>query len=722
MAYALKYYHNFQSIKSYGSGSEYRLEIYLEGYGGSSSELNKIERNSIQLDRAGDLLENVLGTTLSFNLFNQTEGQFSEFRDASWGDYMVKLIFDPSSANETKFIGYNQSEIYTESYDQPPYTAKLEFTDGLSHLKHVRFDNSGTLYEGQKTIIEVLRLCLNKLPNPVKIREFVNVYEDSINSTTTDSMLNQIYVDASVYKEKENNGDDSIEAGFFCYKVIEEILKPFNAHIFQADGFWYIIRTQEYRGNTMYYREFNANVGTESTVTIDATGSFTTNNRSVTGKNGMANELILVAPSTEMSIDPPLNRVQVTYNQQNLDANAANLLKNGCFDSTSISSGRTIPDFWDINGDDWTTYNSFFTAWGDKYWQFEPVGQETQTTIDTTKYIEQSKTNIPTSTLDSLLLKFDFVMFASYQHVQGGSANNPTYFIENNLEIVWEFEIKFGTYYLDGDNINGYSWTTTASRGQLKKIGLDSMSSSGANNKVYEISTLLPTLPQSAIVDFSIKIYKPYHNIDAYFSTNPDYTWDLTYLGHRCFTLMYLPEEAPPQETQILYAKIDEDENVEEIETIHGDGTNSVTLNSFRISTGVITDSWDRRGLSDGVGILTILLRQLRDLRSQFLKNLGGMLIGELDFYNTIEENSVRYWMKDYTWTVELNEWDVELMELRNDSAKTMDVVDDSQLADFGEFGDDDGGTLPYDPGRNNLVVSPPTSIIVNQNNLNNYY
>ena len=258
--------------------------------------------------------------------------------------YQEIIPFD--SADVLKFVGYNQSEIYTEPFDQPPYSSVLEFTCGLNHLKNVKFNEaenevietgidantnafspsvdltgtakgakfevdyiSGTvenlsiqiqtspddatwtdlgfgvgnnyamddiganyvrlkvvtvegaasvvdwkitpLYVGQKSLIEVIRLCLNKLPNTRSIIEFLNIYEDSINSTTTDSMLNQIFVDCSVYK---NIDEGEKETEFYCHKVLTECLKVFGVNLYQANGEWYIARVQEYNDTTIYYR------------------------------------------------------------------------------------------------------------------------------------------------------------------------------------------------------------------------------------------------------------------------------------------------------------------------------------------------------------------------------------------------------------------------------------------------------------------------------------
>ena len=733
MAYALKYYHNFHQIKDYSGATEWRLEIYLEGYGGGSSELENISRNSIILSRDGDLLNNVFGTKLSFSIWNETEGQYKEFRTASWGDYMVKLIFDPSGANTTKFIGYNQSEIYTEPYNTPPYASKLEFTCGLSHLKHVRWeDTGGALYDGQKSIIEVLRLALNKLPNPLGIREFVNIYEDSISSGTTFSMLNQIWVDSSVYKEKENKDDDTSEVGFFCYKVIEEILKPFNAHIYHANGIWYIVRTQEYLDTTMYYRNYNANVGTESTITISGAGSFSSNKRTVTGVNGLSNEMVLQSESTNMDIDPPLNRVEVNYNQKNIDSNASNILKTGCFNSRSVVNGSAgnveIPNFWTIAGDNWNNYNSFFGQGNSDYWQFEPTDQATRSAVSYSKYITQSKTSLPTATSDSLQMNFRVCFIGRAKLNSGGNiANSPENFFKNSLKFTWEMEIKFGTYYLLGDTVNGYSWQTTGGTAKFEREGLPiEVDTDTSIVQYFDIQETLPTLPQNAIVDFSIKIYKAYHNWAAYAATNSDYTLTFYNLGQTCFKILYLPDENPPIESLKLYSKVDEDENVESIETIHGDGSNTLTLNSFRLASGLITDVWNRRGKSDTAGVLTILLRQLRDLRSTFLKVLNGSILAEMEVYNTIEDTTdvtTVYWMRSFDYIVEECKWsNLELMELRDDTVTTLAITTATDLVTVPPtVTSGSSSSNNNDPNSNRSIVTPPATISSNQTNINNF-
>jgi len=727
MAFALKYYHNFKQIKEYTS-DDWRIEIYLDGYGGASSELAYLEAGSVNLSRQGDVLTQVWGSKLSFGLYNQTEAQYKEFRTASYGDYKVVLIKDPSGTPETKFIGYNQSEIYTETYNTPPYTTTLEFTCGLSHLKHIRWDNSGTLYTGQKSIIETIRLCLNQLPEPIKIREFVNIYEDSINSTTTDSMLNQIYITSETYKEKDKEGGENEEKAFFCHKVLEEILKPFNAHIYHANGIWYIIRTQEYLDTTMYYREFNPNVGTESTITVDATGNFTSNKRTVTGVDGTSTELILQSETAELSIQPPINRAVVEYNMVNFEQENSNIIKNGAFvilSSAGANPSFTTPSYWTVNGDDPSLYQAI-DGFINPYFRFEPTAQGTATAFDATYNITQSKLAVPTATVDSLEFSFQYLFDFKCVLKNGGTpSQSVSNFINNDLFVAWEVEMKFGTYYLSGDTVSGFSWTTTPSRATFKKTGFQIGAATYVLNYqgVHEIAEALPTLPQNNVVTFDFTIYRAYTNISTFMATvSSDYTYTFGNIWFRNIDVVYLPDELPPIDEIFIYSFIDEDEEIEEITCIHGDGTNSVTLNSFRLASKAITDAWTRRGIAESEEVLVILLRQLRDLRGDFTRLLSGNLIGEIDVFNTIEDTTdvtTHFMIASYDWSIEASEYRVELIELIT-SLKTL--VDTKSITPRGTSttpSDTDTSTGAASPAER--IVSQGTILSLNQNNLSNY-
>jgi len=695
MAYALKYTSEFYQLKNYTT-DKWKIEIYLEGYGGGSSEI-RLDADSVVMSRDGELLDVVQGTKLTISIINTSEGEFKEFRDAAWGDYKVVLIKDPDGTPQNMFIWYNQSEIYTEPYGDPEgggVSSVIEFTCGLRHLSFVRWDNSGTLYDSQKSMIEVIRLALNKLPSPLGVREIVNLYEDDHNATTTDSPLNQTYVSSETYLEVKNEGTNDEEAAFFCADVLEEILKPFGAILYQWEGYWYIIRPQEYNDSTLYYREFNANVGTESTITVDATGNYASNRRSITGPNGASTELILQANNSELSIQVPINRAKLVYTQNSLSMLGSNLIKNGDFLSLTQGTGANVndyvPNFWTINNSDWTTYDAILIdSFGTppRNW-YAFINTKTATTYDSTVYMEQGRPAITTSTSDSMTLWFsarveyeetkdtNFSPPAN-QHILDDSLNT---FWRDDATVTWEIEIKIGSYYLAGDLATGYSWSLTQQNAtfeiegnmRLGWHGYTKSFSGGVKVETYynilAFSQTLPTCPETAVRTFDIRIHRPYQDISTFFTTinNTYKSRELTNIHQSEFKLLYLPGQAPPEEELTIYSEIDEDENVTEIETIHGDGQNTLTIGSYRLSNGVITDAWSRRGYGESFEILEILLKMLRDMQGGFTKNLSGTLIGEFDVYNIVRDTydgTVDYWIKDYTWNVVRSEWEVNLLE-----------------------------------------------------------
>jgi len=740
-----------------------------------------------------------------------------------------------------KFVGYNQSEIYTEPYNQPPYSSVIEFTCGLNHLKNVRFeqnkieelnvdanntatvsssvklgsiveygtftikantgdhsnhvvtlqtstDNSvfidsaftltgvgdlyftrladsvnyirlkittaeGTAstidwetnisYFGQKSLIEVLRLCLNKLPNPRDVREFVNIYEDSINSAVTDSMLNQIFVDCSVYKEKSDDADN--EEGIFCNDVIDKCLKIFGVNIYQANGEWVIARVEEYNDTTIYYRLFSPYKGNESNLTITSTGSYTNNKRLITNPTTANNELVLVSPASELSIEPPLNRVVITYNQDNVDQEEFDFVKNGSFEDTwSIFLGvvfgtyiyRYVPLWWNFVGTDPETYNA--TRWAtwynneeQLYFSFDPLTQETAFAFDSSIYIEYDKANIPVSTSDSVILEFNFHFEidvrreAAYQ----GTPIWNQWFVDSGA-VTFEMEISLGSYYLHGSYYTGFTWENSVGQAvfQVSNFNIEQ-----ENNIVFHVTkndwfkVVLPTLPETDLVDFKIRIYQPYSNINQYTINNDAFdNVNDQFIEFSGVKLTYLPNEAEATEELILNTTINDGENLEEIEVFHADGTNTGTLNSFRLSNGIITNQWTRRGLSDDINILELFLQQLAVLRGEYTRELNALVIGEMDVFNTIEHTTDtvnEYYIKTYEWNISTSEYNLTLSEigkagvpitiLSNPITSRTPIINDTEPTN--------PLTENYQRTTTTTTSNQVGSIIVDQETINNY-
>jgi len=773
MAYGKKYSTTFYQLKTYATSGEWQINIYLEGYGGSVVQFNTV-KDSIKLVRDGEFNDVIRPTTLEFSVYNETEGQFLEFSTANWGDYKVELIYDPNGTPITKYVGYNQTEIYTEPMEQTPYPSALKFTDGLAHLSYVRWSDSdndieetaidanstasvsasiastsingvvvnieaesgvndnhivylqtstddivwvGTsyfvkginsttitgisanyirlavttaegaastikwsikpIYTGQKALIETLRLALNKLPSPLGVRDIVNVYDDSISSGVADSMLAQIYTDSEMYKEVDKEGGIETQTVNMCDKVIEKILKPLYCQIYQSNGVWYIVRKQEYKGADLTYRDFNANVGTESTLTVASNGTLS-HIRTITNANTSSTDIIMPSASAEKEIIPPTNRLKLTYHQQNLDYEEANLIDNSDFSNwTFVVYPNKTPSQWHYSNIDTSSYDAllpnFFGGYG---FQFDPATYLTATTSDTTKFIFQHKTAVPTATTDIIRLSYDAsvgVKRVELNYPSGAVTSMFTNWINNSITVTNEILVNIGTYYLTGDNINGYSWTTAITTASIIIKGSNNpqYGQTGAGRYIHyyniNFSVDLPTLPQTGLFAWNFQFMQTYTDVASYNTNDADYTVTLGQIHYTNLNAVYLPDEVDPATEQILYADINEDETVEEIDVIHGDGGTTISQGSFRTITGVITDLWARRGTVETLPILTILINSFRDDNGDFKDQINGTLIGEFDVYNTMRMSigavTKDYILDSYTYNIETNEWDTTLIE-----------------------------------------------------------
>jgi hypothetical protein len=521
----------------------------------------------------------------------------------------------------------------------------LEFTCGLSHLKYVRFQDGATLYSGQKSLIEVIRLCLNKLDVPLGlIREFVNVYDDSMTSTTTSSMLNQTFVDCGLYKEEQNG----VEVGFMCHRVLEEILKCFNCHLFQYDVRWQIIRWQEYEDATMYYREFDANVGSESTITVSGSGSLTTNKRVVTGVTGLSTELVLNNQS-ELSVEPPLNRIQLTYNQESQDMEEYNIVKNGCLDSFTPNNYTGKPNYWTFTGVDPDTYGAM-SPYG---FNFDDLDSSAYVS---TKYMSQSRANLYVNSTDSLLISFQGYQRLNITASTNANYNDINYFLLGGWQRYYPFQLKVGSYYLSLTGSNTGSWTTTPTICYPSKVGSLNQMSFWQTNFITDVMDAFgiqtATLPETGFRTVEMTMFQPYSNVEPTDTNLTSFAITIEEFAIKCMRNLYKPAQTSVVTDYVVYQQIDEDEEVLNLEIMHGDGLYDFSLNSFRLSTGEVTDSWNRRGLTDNLSIFNMILKQYAELRGSFVYNLNATIFAQMSPYNTIEHTvngtPYHYWITDY--------------------------------------------------------------------------
>ena len=247
------------------------------------SDLQKVEwRISIEdPDHTGDYtLLKATGNPLNISYENESDDVFdpmrpsratfevySETNFALLDLYSVEDMHYPVNiyCNEALYwTGYIETQNYEEVYEPVPYAVSITATDGLSILENILFADSIAYDAGKETITyyngheleSAIILDILAEIGFTEFKEYVNVYEDDMLATASDSPFDQIKIDRDVFKD------------YYCYDVLSEILKKYNAIIRQKDGVFCIVRPAELLDATVYGRWFTGDT-TKTAITLN---------------------------------------------------------------------------------------------------------------------------------------------------------------------------------------------------------------------------------------------------------------------------------------------------------------------------------------------------------------------------------------------------------------------------------------------------------------------
>lgn len=253
MAHATKYRSefDFKKHKKQGTFNKAQIDILAKDYVGAITNLTSggrkatgsplvIEERGLGADKFGIDNEEALIKSKSFTIgfYAASNMEFSEFFDKDDDEYRVDVNVDSSL-----FLrGYVISDKYSEPYHKSSnYPVSLEATDGLERLRHIPFEDSGTI-TGRQSYLDTILFCLNKLELELDLWENVNTYESQMVSGSSDSPLVQAFIDPESFIDDEGTA-------FSCYRVLSEICKEFTAELKQSDGSWHFIVKDEQKAS-----------------------------------------------------------------------------------------------------------------------------------------------------------------------------------------------------------------------------------------------------------------------------------------------------------------------------------------------------------------------------------------------------------------------------------------------------------------------------------------
>lgn len=248
-------------------------------------------------NNSDDVFDPLRPSRATFEVYSETNFALLDLYSVEDMHYTVDIYVNGSIF----WKGYIETQNYAEDYEPPLYPVSITATDGLSLLENILFADSIAYDAGEETIT-----YYNGLTRESKIildilaeigfsefKEYINIYENDMLSTASDSPFDQIKIDVDVFKD------------YYCYEVLSEILKKYNAIIRQKDGIFCIVRPAELLNATIYGRWFTAET-TKTGVTFNP-------DQFIKRKATHPSVRRIQVPGGRLMITPPAKKVSVLH-------------------------------------------------------------------------------------------------------------------------------------------------------------------------------------------------------------------------------------------------------------------------------------------------------------------------------------------------------------------------------------------------------------------------
>lgn len=241
MAYGVKYRLEFSDVLGNGK----KIEIEKDGYSGSVLPLiGTADPVSIKWDGDDDFYSPIIGSTCTINLFVTDDVQYDNFYAFDEEEFKVKIFYKDASNNyQLYWAGFIVTDSYKQALASPPYQISIQAHDGIGLLETVDMeirdtDNfSGNQGNTSRSIAQnLIEDAISKTNLGLEVRVSLSLY--TVFATTAPVLISAQFNGFAKYTDDLKIVD--------CKTFIENVLRCFNARIFQSNGYWYIISNSEY--------------------------------------------------------------------------------------------------------------------------------------------------------------------------------------------------------------------------------------------------------------------------------------------------------------------------------------------------------------------------------------------------------------------------------------------------------------------------------------------
>ena len=288
-------------------GTDYKLNIHQDGYGGSATEFN-LGSDGFVLRYSGDnenRMQPIIGSEVTFTLTEtvaQHTAMLTALATSEDADFKVSIFKDPDGANTLFWTGvllHEQVELQDEAY---PIQNTMNAVDELGDLKNVLYNDGGNAYTGRETVVAHLVKALNKT-RALHVYGNTDVflkYANDFKPTTflSANALTELEVNHSAFY---NSDDDGVVQFASAFDVLQNFATTFNARVFFAEGYFWFVPIGAVKNNVTINVHTVTKAGTVSGSTSAVNTRLTTGSDIIKLRGGTTSYL------------PPLNKVQRTW-------------------------------------------------------------------------------------------------------------------------------------------------------------------------------------------------------------------------------------------------------------------------------------------------------------------------------------------------------------------------------------------------------------------------
>jgi hypothetical protein len=226
MALATKYIAEFTDIL----GVDWQINIDEDGFAGTETTM-QCSGNPFTIEHLSDSDDiydsHIRGSRADLTVESDTDFLWTDLYAIQDQQFRMSIYYY-SAGWVLYWQGYVITDNYQEPYNQAPYSVTISASDGLGTLKNYLYKYQTTVpddtyYNGRRFESQIILDILGKL-GITTFTEYVNVYEESMDSGVTDSPFDQNKIDVDIFKD------------MYCHEVLEEILKKYNAVIRSVKG------------------------------------------------------------------------------------------------------------------------------------------------------------------------------------------------------------------------------------------------------------------------------------------------------------------------------------------------------------------------------------------------------------------------------------------------------------------------------------------------------